>query len=347
MTEDRRPVRVALGGLGTIGLAAARLLHEHRPVAEIVAAASKDPVQVGRALGELTGSATPAPQVVGSLEEMVASRPDVVLLSTGSFIAEVTPQVLTCVRAGANVISPCEELAFPFRRFPGQAGEIENSARESGVTVLGTGLNPGLIFDSLLAAATGGSWDVTRISGRRVVDVTGFGENIHLRLGIGYTLEEFEDGHRNGTVAGHVGFPESIEIVCERLGVLLEGAVEQSFEPLIARSPAPTRYGAVPAGKTEGFVQTAVGRARGSDFIQLQLVLHLRPRQAGFVPSDSFTIDGKAPIHLTIEPGLDPVVATSAQLVNSIPSVLAAGPGLKTVKDIPAPAAWLGPALLR
>jgi hypothetical protein len=39
---------------------------------------------------------------------------------------------------------------------------------------------------------------------------------------------------------------------------------------------------------------------------------------------------------------MDPLLATSAQIVNSIPAVRAATPGLKAVTDIPAPAAWLG-----
>ncbi len=340
-------MRVGLGGVGTIGAAVARLLLDMRSDVEVVAAATLNQADIGRPLHEVAGSSRPGPRVAGSLQELVATRPDVVVLATGSFISEVGPQVLTCVQAGANVVSPCEELAYPFRRFPGAANAIDEAAREHGVTVLGAGLNPGLIFDGLLAAASGACWDVQSIRGRRVVDTTGFGENIHRRLGIGYTLEEFEEGHRAGTIAGHVGFPESIEIVCERLGVQLDGAVEETFEPLIAASPAPTRYGAVPAGRTEGFVQRATGRVNGSAFVQLELVLHLRPREAGFVPSDSFTIDGRAPVHLTLDPGLDPVAATAAMLVNSIPALLRAEPGLKTVKDLPAPAAWLGHAVLR
>jgi len=340
-------VRVTVGGLGTIGTAVARLLLDMRSEVEVVGAATLNQADIGRRLHEVVGSSRPGPQVVGSLEALLDTRPHVVVLATGSFMAEVQPQVLTCVEAGANVVSPCEELAYPFRRFPEAAAAIDDAAREHRVTVLGAGLNPGLIFDGLLAAASGACWDVRAVRGRRVVDTTDFGENIHRRLGIGYTLEEFEDGHRTGSIAGHVGFPESIDIVCERLGVQLDGAVEETFEPLIAESPAPTRYGAVPAGRTEGFVQRATGRVNGSDFVRLELVLHLRPRDAGFIPSDSFTIEGRAPVHLTLDPGLDPVAATAAMLVNSIPALLRADPGLKTVKDLPATAAWLGNVVLR
>jgi len=172
--------------------------------------------------------------------------------------------------------------------------------------------------------------------------VIGFGENIHLRLGIGYTQDEFARGHEEGTIAGHVGFPESIEMVCERLGLELDGPVEETFEPYVAETPAPTRYGEVEAGRTEGFTQRAVGMVGGRARIQLELVLHLRPHSASLEPSDSIEIDGLHPVRLTLKPGMDAILATSAQLVNAIPVVLAATPGLKSVKDLPPTTAWLG-----
>lgn len=344
MAENRSGdrVRVGLGGLGTIGASVARLLVDYRAGVDVVGAATQNEGHIGRYLNEVAGTIGTGPQVTGSLAEMLRQLPDVVILATGSFISDALPQVLECVEAGANVISPCEQLAYPFRRFPKEAAAIEQAARAKNVTVLATGINPGLIFDALVAATSGACWDVNSIRGRRVVDTTGFGENIHRRLGIGYTAQQFEEGRRTKKIAGHVGFPESIEMVCERLGVSLDGPIEESLEPLLAKTRAPTKYGAVPPGSTEGLIQRALGRVKGTEFMQLELVLHLRPKEAGFTPADTFTIDGRYPIHLTLDPGLDPVPATAAQLVNSIPAVLRAEAGIKTVKDIPAPAAWLG-----
>jgi 2,4-diaminopentanoate dehydrogenase len=335
-------VRVSVCGLGTIGGQVARLLIEHRKDAELVGAASKDDAQIGRPLGEVLGTGGDGPVVAGSVEESLEAGPDAVVLSTGSFLPDVVDDLLACARAGVNVVSPCEELAYPFTRDPETAARIDEAARAGGVTILGSGVNPGFIFDSLLAAATGVCWDVQAIRGRRVVDTVGFGQNIHLRLGIGYTPEEFESGHAEGTIAGHVGFPESIQILCERLGVELDHPVEERFEPLVAETPAPTRYGQVEAGRTEGFIQRATGVAGGREFVRLELVLHLRPRAAGYEPADTFEVDGAHPVRLTFAPGMDAVLATSAQLVNSLPGLIEGPPGLKTVKDLPAPAAWIG-----
>jgi 2,4-diaminopentanoate dehydrogenase len=340
---DAQPVRIGLCGLGSIGGAASRLLLDHRRGFDLVAAATKEPEALGKRLGEVVGAKNAGgPVVSDDLSGVLECEPQVVIYATGSFLRDTLEDIVACARAGASLVSPCEELAFPFHRAPEAAERIDAEARASGATILGSGVNPGFIFDSMLSLATGVCWDIEAIRGRRVVDVSGFGQNIHLRLGIGYTKDEFEDGHAEGRIAGHVGFPESIEMVCERLGVTLDGPVEESFEPLIADTSAPTRYGDIEAGRTEGFIQRAVGHVGGRQWIQLDLVLHLRPTERALEPSDTFEIDGLHPVRMTLSPGMDAIWATAAEMVNSIPAVLAAPPGLKSVKDLPASSAWLG-----
>jgi 4-hydroxy-tetrahydrodipicolinate reductase len=342
-TRAKARPTVGICGLGSIGTHVARLLLDHRRGFDIVAAATKEPEAIGRLLGDVVGANVAAgPIVADSLDAVLAEGPGVVVYSTGSFMRETAEDVLAVASAGAHLASPCEELAFPYRRFAEDAARIDAKAREKGVTIVGTGVNPGFIFDALLLTATGVCWDIEAVRGRRVVDVVGFGENIHLRLGIGYTPDDFERGHADGSIAGHVGFPESIEMVCERLGLSLDGPVEETFEPFVAETPAPTKYGQVDRGRTEGFVQRAVGTVGGEARIQLELVLHLRPSSAGFEPSDSIEIDGIHPVRLTLEPGMDAILATSAQLVNCIPVVLNSSPGLLSVKDLPPTTAWLG-----
>ncbi|MGH2991783.1 MAG: NAD(P)H-dependent amine dehydrogenase family protein [Solirubrobacterales bacterium] len=336
-------IRIGVHGIGSVGRHVAKLLLDHRRGMEVVAAATLEKADVGRRLHELAGAESAAsPIVVGSLDELLAEDPDVVVMSTGSFLDDVLDDVLACARAGAGVVSPCEELAFPARRNPEVAREIDGAARKNDISILGTGISPGFLFDSILCAISGACWNVQAIRGRRVVDVVGFGQNIHLRLGIGYTREQFEAGHRDGTIAGHVGFPETIEIVCLRMGLALDAPVEQLFEPMIAETPAPTRYGAVEPGFTEGFVHRAIGRVGGKDLVHFELLLHLRPEAAGFRATDTLELDGIHPVRLTFDPGMDPLLATSAMLVNSIPALLSAPPGLKAVTDLPAAAAWIG-----
>lgn len=334
-------VRVGLCGLGSIGSAAARLLLDYRTGFDLVGATTKQPDALGKNLNAVVGSAKASDVVVGEdLDSLLALEPDIILYATGSFLAVVADDLDRIVDAGSSIVTPCEEVAFPFTRDAAWADKIDAKAKAASVTVLGTGVNPGFIFDGLLAAATGSAWDVLSIRGRRVVDVSGFAQNIHLRLGIGYTAEQFAAGHADGSIAGHVGFPESIQLVMERLGLQLDGPVEELFEPLLAEHAADTPYGGVPAESTEGFIQRAIGRVGGKPFIELELVLHLRPVDRGYETCDRFSISGVHPVNVEMKPGMDAIPATAAQLVNSIPGVLHAPSGLKTIKDIPAASAW-------
>jgi 4-hydroxy-tetrahydrodipicolinate reductase len=306
MRSQSEQIRVGLVGLGTIGRHVAELIGQ-RDGLEVVATAD---------VAEGTHAS-----------DVVAAGPDVIVQATGSFLRDVLEDVVLAAESGVNVISPCEELAFPFKSHTADAERIAEAARQGGATVLGTGVNPGFMFDTLLATASGTCWDIRAIRGRRVVDVSGFGPAIHTRLGIGYTGEDFDAGHEDGSIAGHVGFRESIGMVAERFGIELEGVTEE-FEPFLDDS-----------GKTEGFIQRATGTVDGKPLIRLELLLHLRPREAGFPPADSIEIDGRHPVRVTLDPGMDAILATSAVLVNSIPVVLAAEPGLKSVTELPA-AAW-------
>ncbi len=336
-----RRSRIGLCGLGSIGSASARLLLDYRTGFDLVGAVTLQPDAVGRSLRDVVGAETPTDVVVGSdLDELLACEPDLIVLCTGSFLGVVSDDVLKIAGAGVSVVSPCEELAFPFARDPEFSARLDQVARSAGATIVGTGVNPGFIFDGLLAAASGSAWDVLSIRGRRVVDVSGFGQNIHLRLGIGYTEEEFTTGHDNGRIAGHVGFPESIRLVARRLGILLDEPILETFDPMIAAEDVATPYGGVGAGRTEGFLQRAVGTVEGRAFIELELLLHLRPLHAGFATSDSFAIAGTHPVNVEMNPGMDAIPATSAQLVNSIPAVLRAPAGLLTITDLPSSTAW-------
>ena len=335
-------IRIGLVGLGTIGSHITRLLLDYRHGFEIVGATTLDTDMHGKRLHEAVEAKTPSDVVVtGTISDVLRRGPDIVLHATQSFLKDIADQVLACIDSGANVISCAEELAYPWRRDPELARKLNEAAIVADVTVVGSGVNPGFLFDSLLTKVTGICWNVDNIVGRRVVDVSGFGKEIHERLGIGYTLGEFERGHEQGTIAGHVGFPESIALVFQAMGLSLDGEVEETFEPLIAPDDVTTKYGVVEAGETEGFIQRAIGRWQGQDYIQLELVLHLQPEARGFALEDTIRIEGKQPVNLSLTPGPSALLSTSANIVNSIPSVLAAPPGMRNVTELTPPAVWL------
>jgi len=325
----RKPVRTLHYGLGAIGSLIANLAAKRRDV-EIVGAVDIAEDKVGRDLGELAGLGRPLGVTVRpSLEEALQGREaDVVIHSTGSRLERVSPQLEEILSAGLNVISTCEELAYPWRRHPEIAARLDELAHRKGVRILGTGVNPGFIMDTIALALSGISADVRSIRAVRIVDAAKRRWQLQRKVGAGLTPEEFKTGVQDGTL-GHVGLPESIDMIAAALGWELDG-VEESIEPVTAQSTLSSSYVTVRPGQVAGLRQTGWGKKDGEAVITLELEIRLGADETG----DRVIIEGHPALEMTIR-GVHGDIATAAIVLNAIPSLLTSPPGLRTMIDLP------------
>ena len=245
------------------------------------------------------------------------------MIATTSFLRDIADDVRAAVGAGSNVITTAEEAAYPWAVDLALADELAALARACGVTILGAGLNPGFPFDALLLTAMGPAPDVESIRVERVVDLSGFGDTVKRRIGIGWTAEEFDEGRRTATITGHIGFPQSMRIVADRLGVELE-RVDREIAPLFGSD-----------GRTGGFEQRYTGVAGGGPWFRALFTGHVDLQSIGRTPRDELWIEGSVPLHYLIEPGLNPQTGASSMVANSLHRVVAAPPGWLTVGDLP------------
>ena len=100
-------------------------------------------------------------------------------------------------------------------------------AKKYGVTVLGTGINPGFVLDQLILNLTGACLNVKKITARRINDLSPFGKTVMETQGVGTTPEQFKAGLKNGTIVGHIGFRQSIKMIADYLGWQLDGSKEE------------------------------------------------------------------------------------------------------------------------
>jgi len=309
------PTTVAHYGLGPIGLGIAGLVVErgHR----IVAAVDIDPQKAGKDLGTLLGRDPLGVTVTDDSSTALASRAQVVLHSTQSHLAQVTPQVLGCIDAGACVISTCEELAFPWHHHAADARRIDKAAKARGVTVVGVGVNPGFVMDLLPIVLTAPCREVRALRVTRVVDAGRRRLPLQRKIGAGLDRAAFERGVAEGRI-GHVGLAESVAMIADAMGWLLESITEQ-IEPVL-EGPA-----------VRGLHQVASGLRGGRPVITLDLTMAVGAPN----PRDAVTIEGEPPITMEVTGGIHGDVATCAIAVNAIPRVLAAPPGLTTVHGLP------------
>jgi hypothetical protein len=108
--------------------------------------------------------------------------------------------------------------------------------------------------------------------------------------------------------------------------------------PKIAEAAVASEFLAVDPGEVSGIVQEGVAYRHGTAVITLHLEAYLGAPES----YDSTVIEGNPRLTLKIPGGVPGDVATAAIIVNSIPKVLAAPPGLQTMRSMPLPSYYGG-----
>lgn len=303
---ERATVRVICVGAGAIGVPIVEALIESRrfSVAGIVDPALPD--------AELHGVPV-YPAVSECPEDDVA----VAVLATGSRLDQIAPQIDELLARGVDVVSTCEELTFPWLRWPDVAEAIDGVAKRQGRTVVGTGVNPGFVMDMLPVTLGGAIRRPASVVVTRRADLRRRRPKLSQKLGVGMTLAAW---HANGgrERLGHVGLLESAYLCALGLG----GAPEAtSFE----RDPV------CDGATVVGVHEVATVRTSNGPDVRLELVF-----TTGSVDEDAIEIAGEPGVRMVLEGGLHGDDATVARVLHAAQMVPAMPPGLRLPLDIPA-----------
>ncbi|WP_054857172.1 dihydrodipicolinate reductase [Vulcanisaeta sp. JCM 16159] len=320
-------IRAVIYGVGPIGQLIARVAFSRG--FDIVGAIDIDPQKVGKDLGEAIGlGKTLGIRIESNADKALKdAKPDVVLHSTGSFFDRIYPQIMKAIRAGADVVSTCETLAWPWYRYPDLAELVDNYARSRDVTVLGAGVNPGFVFDALPAVLSVTLTRLDKITVIRSLDASKRRYSFQKKIGLGMMPSQFTDALGRGEITAHVGFAESVLLLANITGLKLD-RVEEGQEALIAERNYETQYFKIEPGQVKGVVGHGSGFINGKEVVRVELRACV-----GCEDFEEVRLEGDPPItwRSTGTPG-DP--ATAAVIVNLIPRVLNARPGLITLKDL-------------
>ena len=326
----KKTIRAVQYGVGPIGSSILRLLRQKKSI-EIIGAIDLHPEKVGRDVGEYIG-AEDAPwgiKISGDPGATLAESPDVVIHSTTSSLPKVADQLRACLAAGACVVSTCEELSYPFRKYPGLAAKLDIEAKTWGVALVGTGVNPGFVMDKLLITLSAASQRIETVRAIRIVDASTRRLPLQKKIGAGMTIEEFRTQVAAGVIKHH-GLPESVAMVSDALGLAVD-LITERIEPIIATSHVETEFLEVEAGQVAGVYQIAQGLVAGDEKIHMELQMYVGAEN----PADTVEIIGTPNLSLTIPGGTHGDIATAAVVVNSIAAILDAPAGLRTSRDLP------------
>lgn len=321
-------------GLGPIGIAVARQVAA-RPGLRIVGAVDIDPAKVGRDLGEILGTDRLRVSISDSLAATIEkTRPHVAILCTGSSLARVRDQFEAILRLGIPIVSTTEELAFPVDANARIGKQLDALARKHGVALLGTGVNPGFAMDTLPIALTAACERVDAIRIDRVQDARARRQPFQAKIGTGLSPEEFEAKVQSGGVR-HVGLAESIAMIAAAMNWKLDQITDE-IAPKIAMKGVSSEFFVVRKGQVCGLIQDGIGYRDGEKLIELHMEAYL-----GALKSfERVRISGSPPLEMTIAGGIPGDIATASLVVNSIPRVLAAAPGLRSMSDLALPSFW-------
>ncbi len=340
----KETVKVAIWGFGAMGSGMAKMLLTKQGV-EIVGVCDRHEDRVGKDMYEVLGvdRGDRAPVVIQDDIENVLSEKscDLCLCATDSFTKNAFPRLKTVLEKKINVISTAEEMAYPQAQQPELAAELDRIAKENGVSILGTGINPGLIMDLLVVVLTGCMTDVEHIEAKRVNSLSPFGHAVMEEQGVGITVDAFNKGVEDGTLAGHVGFPESIRMIADAIGWSV-GDIKQQMAPIVTTVDRKSPHGFAAAGNVAGVSMTGQGYVDGEVKIDMIHPQQIEPEMEGTYTGDYITIKGTPEVNMSIKPEVEGGLGTIAMCVNMIPQVINADPGLKTMLDLPVPRAIMG-----
>jgi 4-hydroxy-tetrahydrodipicolinate reductase len=330
-------IRVLHFGLGPIGASIVKQVAA-RSGFKIVGAVDVDAAKVGRDLGDVAGLGKRLNVRVSddAAKTLKATKPDVVVHCTGSSIKKVMPQLETILKARAAVVSTTEELSYPEYTHVRQARQINNWAKKAKVAVLGTGVNPGFAMDALPIALTAICERVDRVQVNRVQDARMRRLPFQQKIGAGLTTEQFQKKLEEGSVR-HVGLTESIAMIADALGWTLD-RIKDDVQPRLATVTVASEFLAVDPGYVCGIIQDGVGYRKGQPAIRLHLEAYLGAPDS----YDTVDIEGSPNVSMKIPGGIPGDLATASIVVNSIPHVLAASPGLHTMRDVALPSFFSG-----
>ena len=336
-----KQIRVLQWGLGAMGSGMARLALKKSGL-KIVAAVDGYEGYNGKDLGEILGVENTGVIVTNKPETVLdKEKVDVVVIATTSWTEKQMPDLRKILKAGINCISIAEEMSTPEAQSPELAKELDELAKANGVSILGTGVNPGYVLDLMVVMLTGGCHDVERIEASRVNDLSPYGPTVMETQGVGTSPEAFRAGVEAGTIVGHVGFPESIRMISDAIGMGVD-RIEEIREPIVSSVRRETPHVVIEPGMVAGCAHIGIGYRGDNEVIRLIHPQQVHPQLEGQDTGDYINIYGTPEVHMAITPEYAGGIATQGIAVNMIPHIFAATPGLKRMIDMPTPAALMG-----
>ncbi|MEP6647148.1 MAG: dihydrodipicolinate reductase, partial [Saprospiraceae bacterium] len=262
--KTNTPINAVLIGAGPLGINIYKYALKRRDVI-ITHVIDIAPSLTGKDMGSNCGIEPTGVLISDKISDI--KNVEVAILATVSDLPRIAPQLLSLIEAGLHVVTTCEEMFFPWENSREWSETFDRAARDKNVAILGTGVNPGFLMDTLPVMLTGVCEHVDRIEVRRYQDAQFRRIPFQKKIGAGLTYDEFMQKKNEGSLR-HIGLSESMHFIAHQLGWKLE-RTEDKIEPVIAERNLTTESLRIISGQVAGIRQTGIGIVNGQERIRL------------------------------------------------------------------------------
>lgn len=341
-------LRVVQWSTGGVGKIAVRVIAERADL-ELAGVWVHDPAKIGRDAGELAGIAPLGLAATSDVDALLAGKPDCVCYTaTGeSRPAQCIDDFCRLLGAGISVVTTSiPGLVHPAAYDAKHVDRLEAACREGGAALYASGLEPGFAGDQLVLTLATLS---NRIDSVRTQEIFSYADypvafTLFEVFGFGKPPEHRAIMEIPGIQTSSWGPP--VRMVADRLGARLEG-IRETYEKRVTDRRLEVAAGVIEAGTVGAVRFETIGVVDGRDAIVIEHVNRMADDVAPDWPTSSR--DGTYRVVFEGDPGLtcelqmgrpedfsdQGMIATAMRVVNAIPYVCAAPPGLVTSADLP------------
>lgn len=352
-------IRVVHVGTGNVGKPAlAQLIEDPRFTLVGVCVSTAD--KIGKDAGELAGlDIATGVAATGDLDELLREAPDcVVYCAMGdNRLPDAMKDVIRILAAGVNVVGTAPGLLmYPWQVLPDKyIARVEDAARQGNSSLFINGVDPGFANDLVPLALAGTCASIEQVRCLEIADYATYdGSTVMFDvMGFGQPLDEVPMLLQPGLLS--IAWGPAIRQLAKGLGVEIDEITESYI-----REPAPEAFD-IAAGRIEKGGQAALqfelrGMVGGRAAVVIEHITRLRedlrpdwrqPAQPGgsyrveIVGEPSYAVD-ICPTSRKGDHNYAAIAAGAGRVVNAIPAVVAAAPGIQTTLNLPL---ITGPAL--
>jgi 4-hydroxy-tetrahydrodipicolinate reductase len=328
-----RRIKAVVYGVGAMNSVATRMMIEKG--VDIVGALARSPEKVGRDLGDVAGLGYQTGVLVENDPDRVLStrEADIAVIAVASYMTDMYEHLYRCAEHGVNAITISEEALYPWNTSPMQSAELDLLARRNGVTITGTG-HQDVYWVNLVSMVLATAHRIETVTGKATWNVDDFGPEVVADQRVDTTVEEFDQWLAETARPPSFG-RNTLGALVEDLGLTV---AEQSTttRPDVAEQAVDCKSLGVTVqpGRVIGF--TDVDTVATNEGITLTFEMSGRLYMEGEADVNDWTVIGEPELHLS-NPAVPTGTTTVTQLVNRIPDVINAPPGLVTIEKLPRP----------